>query len=118
MTRGVGAGARELEVDDGAQERVGHLDQDAGAVAGVGLGAGGAAVLHVGEREQAGEHQLVGAHALQVGDERDATGVVLVPGVVQADRAGRLLHHHIRVSRSCTAPCRTRSTMTEGSDRR
>ena len=35
----VGAGRRQLEVDDRAQEAVGHLDEDAGAVAGVDLGA-------------------------------------------------------------------------------
>ena len=44
---GVGAGGRQREVDDLAQERVRDLDQDAGAVAGVGLGAAGAAVLEV-----------------------------------------------------------------------
>ena len=41
---------RQVEVDDLAQERVGDLEQDAGAVAGVDLGAGGAAVVEVAQR--------------------------------------------------------------------
>ena len=59
---GVGAGRRQLDAtlaDDVAQEAVGDLDEDAGAVAGVGLGAGRAAVLEVGQRDEAGAHQLV-----------------------------------------------------------
>ena len=48
----VAAGLGQLEVDDRAEELVRDLDQDAGAVAGVRLGAAGAAVL---EAEQRGE---------------------------------------------------------------
>ena len=40
----------QLEVDDGAQERVGHLREDARAVAGAGVGADRAAVLEVAQR--------------------------------------------------------------------
>ena len=36
---GVLTGGRQVEVDDGAEEGVGDLDQDAGTVAGVGVGA-------------------------------------------------------------------------------
>ena len=101
---GVRARCRKIELDDRSQEGVGHLDQDSGAVARVGFGARGATVLHVGERLQPGEHQLVRAHTSEVRDERHATRVVFVPGVVQADRARGLLHHHIRVSRHCRIP--------------
>jgi hypothetical protein len=114
----VRADRRKLEVDDGAQERIGDLDQDPGAVTGVGLGTGRSSVLHVGQRLESGHHQLVGAHALQVRDERHTARVVFVPGVVEPDRARGLLHHHIRVSRSCTVPWCSRSSLTGGSDRR
>ena len=45
----VGAGGRQGEVDDGAEEAVGDLEEDAGAVAGVDLGARRAAVVEVAE---------------------------------------------------------------------
>ena len=45
----VRAGGREVEVDDGPEEAVRHLDEDAGAVADVGLGVGGPAVVEVAE---------------------------------------------------------------------
>ena len=49
----VAARRRQLEAATAAaQERVGHLQQDPGAVAGVGVGALGAAVLEVLERVQ------------------------------------------------------------------
>ena len=71
---------RQVEVDDRAEEAVGDLDQDAGAVAGVGLGARRAAVLEVAERADAHRHDLVAGPALDVDDERDAAGVVLEGG--------------------------------------
>ena len=43
----VEVGARQLEVDDLAEQLDGQLQQDAGAVAAVGLGTRGAAVLEV-----------------------------------------------------------------------
>ena len=90
---GVGAGRREvgdaLRGEHRAKEAVGDLDQDAGAVTGVGLGAGGAAVLEVGEGHQAGVHQLVAARALDVGDEGDPARVMLETRVVETVRARR-----------------------------
>jgi hypothetical protein len=90
---GVGAGRREvvdaLLGEHGAQEAVGDLDQDAGAVAGVGLSAGGATVRQVRQRDQAGSHQLVAAHTLDVGDEGDPARVVLESRVVETIRARR-----------------------------
>ncbi len=52
---GVGAGRREVDAlvpEDAAQEAVGDLDEDPGAVTGVRLGARGPAVLEVGERQR------------------------------------------------------------------
>ena len=73
----------QLEVDDGAQERVGDLEQDAGAVAGVDLGAGGAAVVEVAQRGERLGHDVVAGLAGQGRHEGDAAGVVLVAGVVE-----------------------------------
>ena len=97
---GVGPGGGKFEVDDRTEEGVGHLQQDAGTVPGVGLGAGCTAVLHVRQGLQAREHEFVGANAVQVGHEGHTTRVVFVPRVVQADGAGGLLHHHIHEGRS------------------
>ncbi len=81
---GVEAGRRQGEVDVGPEELVGHLDHDAGAVAGVGLRAPGAPVVEPDERREPLRHDVVRATAGQVGDERDATGVALELRVVQA----------------------------------
>ena len=91
MPDGVGARpAGSVEADDRAEEAVGDLDQDAGAVAGVGLGAGGAAVVEVARarRGPAATMRVAGATPLHVDDERDAAGVVLEARVVEA-RGGR-----------------------------
>ena len=60
-----------------------------GAVAGVGLGAGRAAVLQVAQRAEAHGHDRPAGNALHVGDERNATGVVFEPRVVETVRRGR-----------------------------
>ncbi len=80
----VGADRREFEVDLGAQEGVRDLGEDAGAVTGVRLCAGGAAVLQVAQDGQRLLDDGVVGDAGQRGDESDATGVVLVSRVVQA----------------------------------
>ena len=54
-----------------------------GAVAGVGLGARGTAVVEVAQRGERLRHDVVAGHAGQGRHERDATGVVLVAGVVE-----------------------------------
>ena len=64
-----------------AEEPVGHLQQDAGAVAGVGLAAARAAVPQVHQHLQRLLHDRVGTAPLDVDDEADAAGVVLVPGM-------------------------------------
>ena len=79
----VAAALGQLEVDARAEERVGHLQQHPGAVAGARVGAGGAAVLEVLDGAQALVDDLVRGHVVQTGDERHAR-IVLVAGVVEA----------------------------------
>ena len=68
---------------DGPEERVGHLDEDARAVAGVGLGAGRAAVVQAAHRGERLVEDRVALAALHVDDEADAAAVVLESGVVE-----------------------------------
>ena len=82
-TDGVGAERGELEVDDGAEERVGNLDQDPGPVAGARLGTGRAAVVEVVERGQCVLHDVVRRLAGQRRHEGDAARVVLEARVVE-----------------------------------
>src|SRR5215475_1762400 len=80
------AGRRERDAQPGAlapQELVGHLKQDAGAVAGVRLAPARAAVQQVDEDLQRLAHDRVRATPLDVHDEADAAGVVLAARVVQ-----------------------------------
>ncbi len=95
-----------------AVERVGNLDQDAGAVAHQLVGAHCAAVVEVFEDLQALLDDGVALLALDVGDEADAAGVVLVGAGIQAmllqmlnfgsRRHGALLHF---CRRECGAYC-------------
>ena len=73
-----------------AEEGVGQLHEDARAVALQRIGAGGAAMRQVLQDLQALRDDLVRLAALDVRDEAEATGVVLVRGVVQALRSGRI----------------------------
>ncbi len=70
-----------------AKEAIGDLHQDARPVAGVGFAAARAAVPQVHQHLQRLLHDRVRTHPLDVRDEADATGVVLVPGIVEASRA-------------------------------
>ena len=82
---GVRAGLGEVEAvlgGDGTAEAVRDLEEDAGAVAGVGLRAGGAAVLEVDERLDALVHDVAGGAAVHVRDEGDAAGIVFVGRVI------------------------------------
>ena len=82
-----------------AKKRVRHLQEDAGAVAGVLLAAAGAAVLEVQQDLDRLLDDLVRLAALEVDDEADAAGVVLVARIVEAlfprrpERHGRVLDH-------------------------
>ncbi|SCE61033.1 hypothetical protein GA0115253_108983 [Streptomyces sp. Termitarium-T10T-6] len=89
---GIRAGLGKFEGGLGAQEGVRDLTEDAGAVAGVGLGAGGAAVFEVAQYGQRLLDQLMAGHTGQSGHEPDATGVVLVTGVVHPLLGGATVH--------------------------
>ena len=82
------AGGRQAERHDGAVERIRHLDEDAGAVAVVGIRADRTTVRQVAEYLQAAADDVVAALALNVGEEADATVVVFVLRIVQALRRG------------------------------
>ena len=82
-TDAVPAGGRQA-LDRRSEERIGQLDQDSGAVAGVCIGPRGAAVLEVRERRQGPADRLVGGLAVEARDERHPAGIVLVGRVVEA----------------------------------
>ncbi len=71
----------------GAEEAVREAEQHPGAVAGGGVGAGGAAVLEVVERREAELDHVVARVAVEPGNARDPARVMLVGGVVEACRA-------------------------------
>ena len=86
----VRAGGRQVEGHDGPEERVGGLDRDARAVAGVGLGAGRAAVVQAAHRGERLVEDRVALAALHVDDEADAAAVVLEARVVETLRHGEV----------------------------
>ena len=88
----VGARRRQVLVEHRAHERVGHLEQDPGAVARVRVGTRRAAVLEVLQRHDRALDRLVRRLAVEPRDEGDAAGVVLVAWVVKANRLGRPRH--------------------------
>ena len=123
---GVRAGLGQLESGHLAEEGVRDLGQDARAVARVGLGAGGAAVLQVAQYGQRLLDQRMAGLAGEGGHKADATGVVLVAGVVHPLRGrasihegpllairgvlGRLARHTHRLSRRRRGICMCRGT--------
>ena len=78
------ARGRKFEVDHCAEEAIGHLDQDAGAVAGTGVGTERAAMVEVAQRRQPELDDAVAPAAAQVGNEADPARVVLESRVVQS----------------------------------
>ena len=74
-----------------SQEPIRHLHQDAGAVAGVHLAAARPAVEQVDEQLQRLADDAVALLTLDVDDEADAAGVVLVPRIVEPLRRDRLV---------------------------
>ena len=69
-----------------AKELVRHLDQDAGAVAGVDFAAARAAMQEVDEQLKRLLDDGVRAHAFDVDDEPDAAGVFFVARVIESLR--------------------------------
>ncbi len=79
---GVAAGLGQAEPGDRAEERVGNLREDAGAVAGVRVCAGGATVLKIAQDAEGVGHHVVATSGPQVCDKANATGVVFETAVV------------------------------------
>jgi hypothetical protein len=67
-----------------AKKTIRHLEQDAGAVAGIRIGAAGAAVFEVDQEIESRTDDGVRADTFDVGDKANAAGVVLVAWAVQA----------------------------------
>ena len=86
----------QVEVDDRTEETIGHLDQDAGAVAGPLVGAEGAAMVEVAQRGQTELDDAMAATAAKVGHEADAARVVFEPRVVQSFRLSVETHQNPR----------------------
>ncbi len=80
----VRADRRQLEVDDGAQELVGDLRDDAGAVTGARVGTDSSAVLEVAQRLESEGDDVVARCAAKGGDHGQAAGILLAGRVVQA----------------------------------
>ena len=70
------------------EELVGDLNQDAGAIAGAGIAAAGAPVRQVDQNLNAFQNDVVRLLALEVRNEADSAGIVLLARVVQALRWG------------------------------
>ena len=83
-----------------AQELVGDLDEDAGAVAGNRIGADRTAVLQVLQDGERVLDQLVRLPALEVGDEPDAASIVLAARIEQPARAWTSSARHPAAARS------------------
>ena len=89
----VGAGQLEPELTgDLTEEPVGDLEQDAGTVTGVGLGADGAPVLEVAQGLDGLGHDVVARLAGHGRHERHTAGVVLVETVPESLGRGECLH--------------------------
>ena len=84
----VAAMLRQVEADNGSQERVRDLGEDAGAVAGVRLAALGATVLEVAQDREPAVDGAAARLAGHVGYEGDAARVVFVAAVIEPLRAG------------------------------
>ena len=67
-----------------AQQRVRHLDQAAGAVADQRVGPDRAAMVEIDQDLQPASDDVVRFPSLDVDDETDAAGIMLVAGVVEA----------------------------------
>ena len=76
-------GRRQRERDDSAEKGVGRLDQNAGAITGVGLAAARPSVFQVDEDLQRLSDDVVRPLTFDVHDEAHTTGVVFGAGLIQ-----------------------------------
>lgn len=81
---GVLSHGRQFEADDVAEECIGHLRQDAGAVPGARIRADGSAVLQVAQGLEGQRDDVVPGFAAQCRDHGEAAGVFLERRVVHA----------------------------------
>src|SRR4030095_14730177 len=89
LADGVVTGLGQLEaelVGDLDEELVRGLYQDAGALAGAWIGTDSAAMLEVAENGERVVHDLVRLAAFDIGDEADATGILVERLVVRTLR--------------------------------
>ena len=85
----VGPCLGQRERKDLAEKLVRRLDQNAGAIARVGLAAARAAVLEVDEDLHRLAHNPVRLASLDVDDEADTAGIAFIPGVIETLRRRR-----------------------------
>ena len=97
---GVGTLGGQLEVDHRPKELIGDADHDAGPVAAIGLGSGGAAMLEVQQRCDRVIDDVPATPAVDVHDHGHAARIMFVRGVVEPDTAGHthLTLHNISIS--------------------
>ena len=89
MANGVVPTLRQLDAESGAflaQELIGNLDENAGAIAGDRIGADRAAMLEILQDGQCIADQLIGLPRFQVGDEADPAGVVFAAWIEESAR--------------------------------
>ncbi len=68
------------------EKPVRHLDQNTGAVAGIGLAAAGAAMFQIDQDLQGVLNDLMALAVLEIGDEADAARVMLVARIIKSLR--------------------------------
>ena len=86
----VAAGRRQILLEHRPEERIRDLDEDARAVTRARVRSGGPPMLEVGDRGERALDRLVRRDCVETGHERDAAGVMLVRGVVEAGPRGHL----------------------------
>ena len=79
------------------EELVGELEEDTGAVSGVGVAATAAAMVHVAAHFEDSLDQFVGARAFKMAKKADSAGIVFVPGVVEALCGGKSRGVHMGI---------------------
>ena len=83
-TDGVASGRRQVKVHHRAEELVGNLGEQAGAVAGTLVSSYCPAVFEVAQGGEGGVDNFVGGLAAQGGDHGQAAGVLFIAGPVEA----------------------------------
>ena len=98
---GVGAGLRQIEGHHVSEEAIRNLDQDAGAITGIDVGAACTAVLEVAERTDRLGDDLVALATVHVAHEIEPARVVFIPGVVEPLRRRQVAIGLVDVRQRC-----------------